>query len=170
MIDPISLMATVTATYNGVKKAVAMGREAHDIMRQLGAWAESADKMYGYIINAQAKKPGLFETISFEKSESREALDIAAAKLQLQNMEAEIKNMFFYGELQELGQAGYSEFVQNRKRIREERQKVIEEQKQRRLDFLDNIFWGFMLIFVLVLAGVFIYILYDLGLSRGVWK
>ena len=168
MIDPISLMATVTATYNGVKKAVALGREAHDIMKQLGAWAESADKMYGYIISAQAKRPGLFESINFEKSESREALDIAAAKLQLQNMEAEIKNMFFYGELQELGQAGYSEFVQNRKRIREERQRIIEEQKKRRLNFLDNVFWGFILILVLAFAGFLFYLLYDFVVSRGV--
>ena len=167
MIDPISLMATVTATYNGVKKAVALGREAHDIVRQLGAWAESADKMYNYINAAQAKKPGLFETVKFDKSESKEALNMAAARLQLQNMEAEIKTMFYYGELQELGQAGYSEFVQNRKRIREERQRILDDQKKRRLAFIDSLFWYVILAIVLCFAAFALFIMHDLVLSRG---
>lgn len=168
-MDPLTLMATVTAAYNGVKKAVAVGREAHDIMRQLGQWAEAADKMYSYVVKEQAKTPGLFESISFDKSETREALDLAAVKLQLKQMEDDIKTMFFYGELQELGQAGYSEFIQNRKKIREDRIKLVKRQAARRAEFLDTLFWSFMAVAVLGLALFMFYQIYSYGVSRGTW-
>ena len=60
-MDPITLMATITASYNGLKKAVAMGREVQDIVKQLGKWAEGADQMYSWIKNQEIKKPGLFQ-------------------------------------------------------------------------------------------------------------
>ena len=68
-MDPITLMATITASYNGLKKAVAMGREVQDIVKQLGKWAEGADQMYSWIKNQETKKPGLFQAIKFDKSD-----------------------------------------------------------------------------------------------------
>lgn len=141
-MDPITLMATVTASYNGLKKAVAMGREVQDVFKQLGKWAEGADQMYSWIRAQENKKTGLFQTIKFDKSETAEALDIAAAKLQLQQMEEEIKVMFIYGELSGLGATGYSDFIKSRKEIREKRQKMIRDQIKRRQKFIENLFLG----------------------------
>ena len=155
-MDPITLMATITASYNGLKKAVAMGREVQDIVKQLGKWAEGADQMYSWIKNQEIKKPGLFQAIKFDKSETAEALDIAAAKLQLQQMEEEIKVMFVYGELQALGSNGYSDFIRSRKEIREKRQRMIRDQIRRRQKFVENLFLGFI---VLIATSVFGYLL-----------
>mgnify|MGYP003347617741 FL=1 len=155
-MDPITLMATITASYNGLKKAVAMGREVQDIVKQLGKWAEGADQMYSWIRNQEIKKPGLFQAIKFDKSETAEALDIAAAKLQLQQMEEEIKVMFVYGELQALGSNGYSDFIRSRKEIREKRQRMIRDQIRRRQKFVENLFLGFI---ALIVTGVFGYLL-----------
>ena len=155
-MDPITLMATITASYNGLKKAVAMGREVQDIVKQLGKWAEGADQMYSWIKNQETKKPGLFQAIKFDKSETAEALDIAAAKLQLQQMEEEIKVMFVYGELQGLGSNGYSDFIRSRKEIREKRQRMIRDQIRRRQKFVENLFLGFI---ALIATGVFGYLL-----------
>ena len=155
-MDPITLMATITASYNGLKKAVAMGREVQDIVKQLGKWAEGADQMYSWIKNQEIKKPGLFQAIKFDKSETAEALDIAAAKLQLQQMEEEIKVMFVYGELQALGSNGYSDFIRSRKEIREKRQRMIRDQIRRRQKFVENLFLGFI---ALIATGVFGYLL-----------
>ena len=155
-MDPITLMATITASYNGLKKAVAMGREVQDIVKQLGKWAEGADQMYSWIRNQETKKPGLFQAIKFDKSETAEALDIAAAKLQLQQMEEEIKVMFVYGELQALGSNGYSDFIRSRKEIREKRQRMIRDQIRRRQKFVENLFLGFI---VLIATSVFGYLL-----------
>ncbi len=141
-MDPVTLMATVTASYNGLKKAVAMGREVQDIFKQLGKWAEGADQMYSWIRAQETKKPGLFQAIKFDKSETAEALDLAAAKLQLAQMEEEIKVMFVYGELSGLGATGYSDFIKSRKEIREKRQRMIREQIKRRQRFVENLFLG----------------------------
>jgi len=155
-MDPITLMATITASYNGLKKAVAMGREVQDIVKQLGKWAEGADQMYSWIRNQERKKPGIFQAIKFDKSETAEALDIAAAKLQLQQMEEEIKVMFVYGELQGLGSNGYSDFIRSRKEIREKRQRMIRDQIRRRQKFVENLFLGFI---ALIATGVIGYLL-----------
>lgn len=141
-MDPVTLMATITASYNGVKKAVALGREVQDIFKQLGKWAEGADQMYSWIRAQETKKPGLFQAIKFDRSETAEALDIAAAKLQLQQMEEEIKVMFVYGELSGLGSNGYSDFIKARKEIREKRQRIIRDQIKRRQRFVENLFLG----------------------------
>jgi hypothetical protein len=162
-------MATVSATYNGVKKAVDMGKEAHQVMRQLGQWASAADKMYAVLLEKEGRAPGLFESIKHDRSETQEALDMAAARLQLVQMEEEIRHMFLYGQLQELGQAGYSEFVQNRKKIKEERRKAIEAQARRRIQFLDNLFWSVMLGAAIIFGFFLMYLVYDFGVSRGVW-
>ena len=141
-MDPLTLLATVNATYNGVKKLVAMGREAQDVMGQLGKWADSAAQLSSYINKAENSKPGLFQKIGFKSSENSEALDVMAAKQRLKTMEAEIYNMFLYGELQELGLDGYREFIQLRRRIRENREKSIRNQAQRRLKLLEQVFIG----------------------------
>lgn len=154
-MDPITLMATITASYNGLKKAVAMGREVQDVFKQLGKWAEGADQMYSWIRAQETKKVGLFQSIKFDKSETAEALDIAAAKLQLQQMEEEIKVMFIYGELSGLGATGYSDFIKSRKEIREKRQKMIRNQIKRRQKFIENLF---LVVVATIATGVIGYI------------
>ena len=39
MLDPVTLLATATAVFNGLKKAVEVGREAEEVFSQLGKWA-----------------------------------------------------------------------------------------------------------------------------------
>lgn len=169
MIDPLTIMATVSAAYGGVKKAVDMGREAHQVMKQLGQWAAAADTMYAYLLEQEAKPPGIFESIKHTRSETQEALDMAAVRLQLVQMEEEIRHMFLYGELQELGQLGYSEFVQNRKRIKEERKRAAMDHARRRAQFIDKVFWGVLLGITAIFTLFMLYLLYDFGVSRGVW-
>lgn len=158
-MDPVTLMATVTASYNGLKKAVAMGREVQDIFKQLGKWAEGADQMYSWLNKQNTKSVGLFQTISFDKSETAEALDISAARLRLQEMEEEIKMMFYYGQLQDLGLAGYRDFIKSRSEIREKRQRMIREQIKKRQKFAENIFIG---VIVLITTSVTAYLCFAL--------
>ena len=168
-MDPLTLIATLNATFNGVKKLVAVGREAQDVMRQLGKWADAASQLHGYINKHENRKPGIFEKIGFKGSEASEALDVMAAKQQLKAMEDEIYNMFVYGELQDLGLAGYREFVQLRKRIREDRERALRDQARRRLKFVENCFAG---VIIGTLLAVFIYfgaIVFELGRHSGKW-
>lgn len=168
-MDPITLLATVNATFNGVKKLVAVGREAQDVMKQLGKWADAASQLHGYINKHETRKPGIFEKIGFKGSEGSEALDIMAAKQRLKTMEAEIYHMFLYGELQDLGSAGYREFVQLRKKIREDREKALRDQARRRLKFIENSFAALIVSTFLAVSIYFSVVIYDLGKQAGKW-
>ena len=168
-MDPVTLLATLNATFNGVKKLVAVGREAQDVMKQLGKWADAASQLHGYINKHENRKPGIFEKIGFKGSEGSEALDIMAAKQRLKSMEDDIYNMFLYGELQDLGLAGYREFVQLRKRIREDRQKALRDQARRRLKFIENTFAGIIISTLLAVSIYFSVIVFELGRNAGKW-
>ncbi len=168
-MDPITLLATVNTAFNGVKRLVAVGREAQDVMQQLGKWADAASQLNGYINKHENRKPGIFEKIGFKGSESSEALDLMAAKQQLRAMESEIYNMFLYGELQDLGLAGYREFVQLRKKIRTDREKALRNQALRRLKFIENSFAAIIISTLLAVSIYFGIIVFELGRNAGKW-
>lgn len=140
-MDPITILAAVTAAFNGVKKAVEVGREVSDIYSQLSSWAGHVGTLQEAIrgIEEGEKKPSIWKKITFEKSETAEAFDIYAAKQKLIEMEKEIRHMFLYGELNHLGLDGYNEFRRMRQEVRDKRYKILNEQKKAREKFLDNV-------------------------------
>ena len=82
MIDPVTALALASATFNGVKKAVQVGKEVSEIYTELSKWAGHVSDVYEHINqNGETKKPGLFEKITFSKSATAEAFDSFVAKL-----------------------------------------------------------------------------------------
>lgn len=138
-MDPITLMAAATAAFEGVKKAVEIGREVQDVYQQLSVWAGHVGDLKDVIEVRENKKPGLWDKITFDKSDTAEAFDMYAAKQKLQEMEKEIFHMFLYGDLCHLGIDGYREFKKMRDEVREKRKKLIFDQLQARKDFFNNI-------------------------------
>lgn len=172
-MDPVTLLAATTAAFNGIKKAIAVGREVQDIFGQLNKWADSAGQLQDFINKARdpnhQKKPGLFQKIGFAKSDTAEAMDIYTAQQKLREMEAEIQHMFYYGALQHLSQEGYREFIAIRKKVREEREKAIRDQARRRKRFIENAFWGTLLTITLAIAIKFFVWLFEFGREAGKW-
>lgn len=163
-MDPITILAAVSAAYNGVKKAVELGREAQDIFGQLGNWAKAAGDLQEFISKEEKKSGG-----SLEKNDSQQALQIISAKSKLAEMEKEIRLMFIYGELQHLGLTGYKEFILLRRKVKADREKAERERIRKRNEKLEMLFWYSILLAVLVIAGVAIYFVYVIGVSAGKW-
>lgn len=138
MLDPISLLATATAVFNGLKKAVEMGREAEDVFGQLGKWAGAVSDLQEWMSGQENTKPPLFKKLVFSKSATVEAFDAYAAQVKIREMEKTLYNWFHYGALQHLGRDGYVEFIQMRRRIKEQREKMVYEQIRRRKKFIKN--------------------------------
>jgi hypothetical protein len=135
MLDPVSLLATATAVFNGLKAAVEVGREAEDIFGQLGKWAGAVADLQEWIRTEEEnanKPPPLFKKLVFAKSATAEAFDAYAAKIKISQMEEEIRHMFTLGELWWLGKEGYNEFIMMRRGIKEKREKMVYEQIRRR--------------------------------------
>jgi hypothetical protein len=172
-MDPVTLMATCTAAFNGIKAAVKVGQEVEGVYKQLSKWADAAGQLQQYINNNTGdygeKKLGLFEKIGFNKSDTAEAFDIFIAQQKLREMEDEIYHMFYYGELQHLGAEGYTSFIQLRREVRENREKMIRDQARRRKRFIENMFWGTLCVIVFSIAIKFFTWLYQFGVEAGKW-
>jgi hypothetical protein len=158
-MDPVTILAAATAAYNGVKKAVELGREVSDIYGQLGQWAGHIGDLKTCIegIEKNNDKPKLFKALTFEKSETAEAFDVFAAKQKMKEMEDEIFHMFMYGDLCHLGIDGYREFKQMRKDIHDKRQKMFLEQIKMRKDFIHNIKMGVAITVTFILSALIIW-------------
>jgi len=172
-MDPVTLMATVTAAYNGLKGAVSVGREVQDIFSQLSKWADSAGQLQEYINRERdpnhQTKPSIFQRIGFTQSATAEAMDLYVYQQKLREMESEIQHMFYYGALQHLGAEGYREFIQLRKKVREDRERMVRDHAIRRQRFIENTFWLSMLALVSYGAFKFFVFLFEYGRNAGKW-
>lgn len=161
-MDPVSLLAAVTTAFNGVKRAVEIGQEVQHVYGELSKWAAAAGNLQAFINQNTDRKPGIFERIGFDKSETAEAFDMYTAQVQIREMEKEIHHMFLWGALNHLGQEGYREFIQMRKRVREEREAIIRDQMRRREVFFYYLGWGSLLALALGIAVWQGFVVYDL--------
>lgn len=172
-MDPVTLLATASAAFNGIKNAVAIGQEVEGVFRQLTKWADAAGQLQELINDRKGdtneRKVGIFEKIGFKQSETSEAFDIFAAQMRLREMEEEIRLMFIYGELQHLGMEGYSQFNQIRREVREKRERMIRDQANRRKKFIENIFWYSLLVIVLAVGIKIAVWFYNYGVEAGKW-
>lgn len=168
MIDPVSALALATAAFNGVKKAVELGREVQDVYSQLSTWAGHVGDFHKSVAEMeikQNKKPGLFDKITFAKSETAEAFDMYAAKQKVIEMEKEIYHMFTYGELNHLGRDGYDEFRRMRQEVREKREKMILNQLKARKEFFENLKLYSIIFIIILIGGLGIWGMIELAMS-----
>ena len=166
MLDPISLLATATAVFNGLKKAVELGREAEDVFGQLGKWASAVSDLQEWMSGQQNIKPPLFGRIVFARSATAEAFDEYAAQVKIREMEKTLYNWFHYGPLQHLGRDGYIEFTQMRRRIKEQREKMIYEQLRRRTRFIKNASDAGLIAVVVGTGGIILFHIIDFMIVR----
>jgi len=166
MLDPISLLATATAVFNGLKKAVELGREAEDVFGQLGKWASAVSDLQEWMNGQQSIKPPLFGRIVFARSATAEAFDEYAAQVKIREMEKTLYNWFHYGPLQHLGRDGYVEFTQMRRRIKEQREKMIYEQLRRRKRFIKNASDAGLIAVVVGTGGIILFHIIDFMVVR----
>jgi hypothetical protein len=166
MIDPVTALATATAIFNGIKKAVEIGREAEDVFGQLGKWAGAVADIQEWISGQQNIKPPLFGRIVFTRSATAEAFDEYAAQVKIREMEKTLQHWFLYGPLQHLGQDGYLEFIQMRRRIKEQREKMIYDQIRRRKKFIKNTSDAIFISVVIGTGGIILFHIIDFMVAR----
>lgn len=172
-MDPVTLMAGAAAAFNGLKHAVSVGKEVEGVFRQLSKWADAAGQLQDYINRSRdpnrQHRPSIFQKIGFDKTVTAEAMDIFVYQQKLREMEVEIQHMFYYGALNHLGQEGYREFIAIRKKVREDRERMIRDQAKRRKKFIENSFWSILGLIVVVIGVQLFSWTYELGKNAGRW-
>ena len=132
MIDPISAFAMAQAAFKGVQSLVAAGGEIEDVFSQLSKWAGYASDVKEWC-GQQDSKPSIFKKLSFGSATS-EAMDTVMYRQKLQQQEKEIREMFsWYGP-----PGSYEEFIKERRRIEDQRKRMIYDQQRRRQAFIYN--------------------------------
>ena len=148
-MDPITLLATASAIWSGVKKASEFAAEAEGVWGQLSKYCGVADQLE-QCIQAEKnnpKKPKLFGSTD-TGNDTAEAFNAFEAEHKLRQMEADIRHEFLYGAFCNLehgfgGMDGYTKFCNMRREIRARRIKAKQEQEQMQAEFWDNlIMWS----------------------------
>jgi len=149
MIDPITAVAAATKSYAMVKALVEAGREAHDVMSQVGVWyGHASDVLYA---DRKAKKVNPFKKLVFAKSVEAEALKAFAAKKKIEAQRKEIIELINLA----YGAQGLEEYRDLRKQVLKERQEMVYAQQEMRETILSGIL---ICILVAILVGLILFI------------
>ena len=121
MIDPITLSAAVsgaTAAYNGIKKAIYMGREIEDLSGQLSTWMKAVSDVDN--IHKNANNPSTFDKL-FNGSVEEVAIESFASKKKLAKQREDLKNFL----VAHYGMTAWDDLIREEGRIRKARQQAV---------------------------------------------
>jgi hypothetical protein len=134
-MDLITIFAAASAAYKGIKAGIEVGRELSDMGGQLGQWFTA---VADFNATAERKtKPRLFKKLLSSGSVEAEALQITLHKQKILEMEGELRTMILY----RYGGDVYQEMMQERRRIRDQREQEIHAQKRMREALIENVLY-----------------------------
>jgi len=133
MIDPITLSAAVsgaTAAYNGIKKAIMMGKEIEDLGSQLSTWMSAVSDVDN--IHKNANNPSTLDKI-FNGSIEQVAMESYSSRKKLEKQREELRN-FLIGNY---GLQAWDDLLKEEGRIRKARSQAIYERENRNRQIRD---------------------------------
>ena len=173
-MDPITLLATASAIWSGLKKASEFAQEAEGIWGQLSKYCGVADQLE-QVIQTEKNKPKklkLFQSLT-PGNDTQEAFNVFEAEHKLMQLERDIRHEFLYGSFCNLeggfgGMDGYRKFLEMRRKIRADRIKMIQDQQAAEKEFWDNLILWIGGGTVLVIGGMVIYAAVMAIINRGI--
>ena len=154
-MEPVTitaLLGVAAKSYNMVKKAVEMGREASDMVEYFSAFYDKKDQLdVRKIQNENGSK--LFRG----KSVEAEALELQMAEHKMQKMESELRELICWT----VGNDFYLDMMRKRNQIRQRRLEQAKARAVRNKLFIDG---GIVVGLFVSLIGV---IIFGVNLARG---
>ena len=173
-MDPITLLATASAIWSGLKKASEFAQEAEGIWGQLSKYCGVADQLEQCIQEEKnkPKKPKIFQKLDFS-NDTQEAFNAFEAEHKLMQMEKDIRHEFLYGAFCNLeggfgGMDGYAKFCNMRRKIRADRIKMKQDQEAAEKAFWDNLILWIGGVTIVVVGAAVIYATIMAIINRGV--
>lgn len=133
MLDPVTAFATASAAYNFVKKAVEAGREIEDIGGQLGTWFSACADLKQ--AEEDSRDPPLFKKLLHKGSVEQEAVENLMRRKKIEQQEKELRELIVY----RFGVDTYREMMEERRQIRQSRERVLELQRKKQSKAIQNI-------------------------------
>ena len=154
-MDPFTVMAAATTAYNGIKKAISVGKEISSMGSTLSSWSKAASDLD--FLEQKSQKPPMYKMFSDTQSN---ALELWAQKQKLKEMREELRShiSFVYGP------SAWDEIVRIEAQQRKEQRELVYKKKEA----LDNLINALM-IGAILLAGVgaIIVAMYLIGSKQG---
>lgn len=161
-MDPITIglaFAAAQSAVGHIKQAVALGKDIHSLVGQLGKFFESADTVH--IASTKAKVASLSKS---DAQLGRQALEFAIHSNKLREDERALKDMIYW----ELGKPQiWDDMIKERTRLIKEKQaaeRAIEEAKHKHKQKMADLFMygmifigGAVILFAVVMGGIGIY-------------
>ena len=143
MIDPITAAAAATKAFTMVKAMVEHGREAEDVLSQIGTWyGHASDCIYA---TKKKQNPSVFKRVVFSQSVEAEAVKALAAR---KRIEAQRREIFELVNIM-YGAQGIQELREIREEIVKERQRQVYAQEEMR----EQILSGILIVIMIVILG-----------------
>tara|TARA_X000001388_G_scaffold14962_1_gene8840 strand:- start:513 stop:995 length:483 start_codon:yes stop_codon:yes gene_type:complete len=155
MIDPITLgtaVSAATAAYNGIKKAISIGREIEDLSGELGRWMKAVSDVDN--IHKTANNPSAIDRI-FNGSIEQVAIESFASKKKLAKQREELRN-FLIGHY---GLQAWDDLIKEEGRIRRQRQQLIYQREERNRQIRDYSIIGISALVVCAAVGWMVWII-----------
>jgi len=160
MIDPITAVGMATAAYNGIKSAIATGKEISEMGSTLNQWASSiADLDFAH---KQAENPPFFKKMFGASEIEQNALEVWAQKKKAQDMRNELRSYIslYYGP------SAWDEIVRIEAQMRKDRKRAIYEAEERKQMILE---WIVGIIAAGVASLIIGFIIWYIGGTQGKW-
>jgi hypothetical protein len=153
MVEVAAAISMAVSAYNGIKKAVEMGREVEDIAGYFGKFFDAKEAISE--ASQYSENAPLLKRVFAGRSVEAQALEITAAKHKAAKIEKELREFLIYS-----GQGQfYEDMLKERRHIREERiQKARDKAKSRKF-WMDTFFITVLTGIIFVLIGATISLL-----------
>lgn len=160
MIDPVTAIAGATAAYNGLKKAISVGKDLHDMGSTLNQWAGAMSDLD--FAHRQAENPPMFKKLFGSSQIEQTALETWGHKQKAKEMREELRShiSLFYGP------SAWDEIVHIEAQMRKERKEAIYAAAERKQKILE---WTIGTLIVGAATAIMVFVVYLIGLSRGSW-
>lgn len=132
MLDPITAFATASAAFNFVKRAVEAGREIEDVGSQLGTWFGACADLKQH--EEESRDPPLFKKLLHKGSVEQEAMENLMRRRKIEQQERELRELIVY----RFGVDAYREMMDERKQLKEGRERRAMLQRRRRAKSFQN--------------------------------
>ena len=160
MIDPVSAIGMATAAYNGIKSAIATGKEISEMGSTLNQWASSLSDLD--FAHKQTQNPPFFKKIFGASEIEQNALEVWGQKQKAKEMREELRSYIslYYGP------SAWDQIVAIEAQMRKERKEAIYAAEERKQAIVE---WVVGIIAALVSASILFVIFYFIGVSQGKW-
>ena len=158
MIDPVSAIGMATAAFNGIKSAIATGKDIQSMAGTLGQWGKAiSDLDYAH---KKAEKPKWWKALG--GGVEANAMEVWAHKQKAKEMREEMRQYIslYYGP------SAWDEIVGIEAQMRKEQKEALYAQQEMKETIIT---WILSMFIILAASGIAITGIYYLGVSQGKW-